>query len=189
MGVETEVKIKIEAIEGFVDYLLSRGAARVSERSFEDNILFDFPDGSLEKARCILRVRSVGGRGILTYKGAPRPDVIFKSREELETCVESPETAIVILERIGMTRGFRYQKYRQEFALDGVHVAVDETPVGYYAELEGTEEDILNLAEKLGIEKSCFIRKSYRALYLDYCRERTIAPQSMVWSAGVSPAC
>jgi len=181
MATETEVKIRIESIENFIGRVLSYGAVRVSERSLEDNILFDFPDDRLKLARCILRVRSVGGRGILTYKGAPRPDVIFKSREELETGLENPETAIEIFERIGMRRGFRYQKYRQEFALRGVHVAVDETPIGNYAELEGAKDEILDLAGNLGIAKSLFIRKSYHALYLDYCRERAITPQSMVF--------
>ena len=181
MGVETEVKIRIESVEEFVKRLLLYGAVRVSERSLEDNILFDFPDDGLKRARCILRVRSVGGRGVLTYKGAPRPDVVFKTREELETGVENPETAIEILERIGMKRGFRYQKYRQEFVLNGVHVAVDETPVGNYTELEGTEGEILNLAAKLGVAESLFIRKSYHALYLDYCNERGVVPESMVF--------
>ena len=181
MSVENEVKIKIESVENFIELVLSIGAARASLRSLEDNILFDFPDDSLKRASCILRVRSVDGRGVLTYKGAPRPDAVFKSREELETGIENPGTAIEILERIGMKHRFRYQKYRQEFTFDNVHVAVDETPIGNYAELEGTEDEILNLAEKLGVAKSRFINRSYHALYLDYCREREITPQSMVF--------
>jgi len=181
MGVETEVKIGIESVEAFIERLLSHDAARVSVRSFEDNTLFDFPDESLRLAKCALRVRSVDGRGVLTYKGAPRPDVVFKSREELETGIDNPETAIEILGRIGMKQGFRYQKYRQEFLLGGVQVAVDETPIGNYAELEGAEDEILNMAEKLGVAKSRFINKSYHALYLDYCQERGITPQSMVF--------
>jgi adenylate cyclase class 2 len=181
MGVETEVKVKLESLEDFIGCVLSHDAARVSERSLEDNILFDFPDGSLRRARRLLRVRSVAGRGVLTYKGEPAKNAIFKSREEIETCVENPEMMIEILEKIGMRQGFRYQKYRQEFTLDGVHVAVDETPAGNYAELEGTEGKILKLAEKLGIAESQFIRRSYHALYLDYCSERGITPQSMIF--------
>jgi len=181
MGVETEVKIIIESVENFIGLALSLGAERVSERSLEDNILFDFPDDGLRRASCVLRVRSVAGRGVLTYKGAPRPDVIFKSREELETGVENPETAIEIFERIGLKPGFRYQKYRQEFALGGVHVAVDETPIGNYAEFEGTKDDILNLANKFGIAESLFIRQSYHALYIAYCDGHGIAPQSMIF--------
>ena len=181
MSIETEVKIGIESIEGLVELLLSLGANRVSGRNLEDNILFDFPDNRLRLARCVLRVRSVAGRGVLTYKGAPRPDAVFKSREELETQVENPETAIEILGRTGLRQWFRYQKYRQEFVLDDVHVDVDETPIGNYAELEGSEDGILNLAEKLGVTKSRFIRKSYHSLYLDYCQERGITSRSMIF--------
>ena len=181
MGIETEVKIRIDSIEDFIESVLLHGATRVSERSLEDNILFDFPDGRLRQERYVLRVRSVAGRGVLTFKGTPRPDVVFKSREELETGVENPEMAIEILGRIGLQQRFRYQKYRQEFALDSINIAVDETPVGNYAELEGTEDEILNLAVRLGIAESQFIHKSYHALYLDYCRERAIAPQSMIF--------
>jgi len=181
MGTETEIKIRIESVDGFIEHLLSHGAACVFKRILEDNILFDFPDDSLKLAHCLLRVRTVEGRGVLTYKGAPLPDVIFKSREELETGIDNPETAIEILGRIGMKQRFRYQKYRQEFMTNGVHIVVDETPIGNYAEIEGTEDEILNLAEKLGVEKSRFIRQSYHALYLDYCHERGITPQSMVF--------
>ena len=181
MGIETEVKIRIESTEDFIGRVVSHGAERASERSLEDNILFDFPDDSLQLARCMLRVRSVAGRGVLTYKGAPLPDVMFKSREELETNVENPETAVEIFGRIGLRQRFRYQKYRQEFIFADVHIAVDETPIGNYAELEGTEDGILSLAKKLDIAESRFIRLSYHALYLDYCREREITPQSMVF--------
>ena len=181
MGVETEVKIRIGSVEDFIEHAMSHDARRVSERCLEDNILFDYPDGRLGTERCALRVRSVAGRGVLTYKGASKPDVIFKSREELETGVENPETAIEIFGRIGLRQKFRYQKYRQEFVLDGVHVAVDETPVGNYTELEGTEDEILCLAAKLGIAKSQFIRKSYYALYIDSCNEQKLIPQAMVF--------
>jgi len=181
MSVETEVKIHIESVDDFMARVLSYGATHVSGRNLEDNILFDFPDDGLRSAHCILRVRSVDGRGVLTFKGAPRPDSIFKSREELETGIDNPETAIEILERIGMRRRFRYQKYRREFAAGNVHVAIDETPIGNYTELEGTEDEILNLAEKLGVAKSLFIRESYHSLYLDYCRRRGIIPQSMIF--------
>ena len=181
MGIETEIKIQIESTGEFIRRVLSYGASCISRRSFEDNILFDFPDDRLKLTHCMLRVRSIDGRGILTYKGAPKPEGIFKSREELEISVESLETAVEILGRIGMRQGFRYQKYRQEFALDGVCVAVDETPIGKYAELEGTEDEIINLAGKLCVAESCFIRKSYHALYLDFCSEREITPQSMIF--------
>ena len=181
MGTETEIKIRIDDVEMFCGHLSSFGATRVAERSFEDNILLDFQDGRLCREHCVLRIRTVSGKGVLTYKGAPHAEGIFKSREELETEIKEPETALAIVERLGMRQCFRYQKYRQEFELDGMHVAVDETPVGNYAEIEGAEDGILALARKLGIEKSQFIRLSYHALYMEYCRERDLTPHHMLF--------
>ncbi|MDR1728550.1 MAG: class IV adenylate cyclase [Acidobacteriota bacterium] len=185
MATETEVKIRlgggIAGVEAFCQRLLSAGAECVSERSFEDNVLVDFPDGRLRAAKCALRVRSAGGKGLLTYKGAPVEDSLFKSREELETEVGDPAAALEIVRRIGMAPGFRYQKYRREFALDGTHVAVDETPVGDYAEIEGAQEGILRVARKLGVDASAFIRQSYHALHAAHCRERGVPAGDMVF--------
>jgi adenylate cyclase class 2 len=76
---------------------------------------------------------------------------------------------------------FRYQKYRREFALDEVHVTVDETPIGNYAEFEGSEDGIRALARRMEIEESRFLRLSYYSLYLEYCREAGKVPEFMVF--------
>ena len=52
------------------------------------------------------------------------------------------QSLLQVLERIGMSVCFRYQKYRREFAIGEVHVAVDETPIGNYVEFEGSEDGI-----------------------------------------------
>jgi len=178
---ETEIKIIIQDVGAFCERVLSCGAARLSEREFEDNHLLDFPDERLQKQHCLLRVRFVGGRGVLTYKGAPEPNGLFKSREELETGVEDPALALQMLKLIGMCLRFRYQKYRQEFALDGARIAVDETPIGNFAEIEGTENEILSVARKLDIKESQFMRQSYYTLYAEDCRKKGISQEFMVF--------
>jgi predicted adenylyl cyclase CyaB len=150
-------------------------------RHFEDNCLLDFPDGRLQASRCMVRVRNANGQAFLTYKGPPRPEGIFKIREELETRIEFSETALQILARLGMLICFRYQKYRREFEIDEVKVAVDETPIGDYAEFEGSEAAILDLARKMDVEPSQFLRESYYSLYVKYCERRGETPRLMIF--------
>jgi adenylate cyclase, class 2 len=166
---------------GFCSRLDVLNSEIVSSRHFEDNYVLDFPGQDLRSGQCLLRVRLAAGECVLTYKGPPRREGIFKTREELETRIEDAAGLLQILERIGMRVWFRYQKYRREFALDGVQVAVDETPIGNYVEIEGSEEGIRGLARKLGIGEPEFLRLSYYALYLEHCQNRGLAPQYMVF--------
>ena len=181
MSIETEIKVKIEDPVSFCSRLNALGAGILSARHFEDNHLLDFPDQRLKSNQCLLRIRFAGDLGFLTYKGPPRPEGIFKTREELETGLGNGATLLQILERIGMHVCFRYQKYRREFALDGVHVAVDETPIGNYVEFEGSEEGIRDLARKMGIAESRFVRFSYYFLYLEYCQQKGEPPGFMTF--------
>ncbi len=181
MGTETEVKIKLLDFEDFCRNLQGLNPRVLADRHFEDDSLLDFPDGRLQSNRCMVRVRTANGRAVLTYKGSPRPEGIFKVREELETSVEFGGAALQILERLGMRICFHYQKYRQEFEIDEVKVAVDETPIGDYAEFEGSEAAILNLAQKMRIEPSSFMRESYYALYVEHCEKRGETPSYMIF--------
>jgi len=183
LSTETEIKIQIDNPDEFCRRLGAQGPKILSPRHFEDNHLLDFPDGRLRSSQCLVRIRFARGESLLTYKGPPRREGIFKSREELETRLEDGSLMDCILARIGLSLWFRYQKYRREFEVDGVVVAVDETPAGNYVEFEGAEEPIRALAAKMGFGPSQFIKSSYYALYLDYCRDRGIAPGHMVFDA------
>jgi adenylate cyclase class 2 len=181
LALETEIKIKIADITELCHQLDEMQARVLSDRHFEDNYLFDFADDRLQSSRSLIRVRFAEGSGILTFKGTPHTETIFKTREELETRVHDGATLLQILERIGMRVTFRYQKYRREYALDDVHVTVDETPIGNYAEFEGPEDGIRALARRMGIEESRFLRLSYYSLYVEYCRATSKAPEFMVF--------
>ncbi len=181
LGIETEVKIRIREAEDFCRSLSVLNPEILSARHLEDNNLLDFSDRRLASSRSLIRVRLEDGKHSFTYKGPPQPNGIFKTREELETPVGDGTILLQALERIGLVVAFRYQKYRREFLVGGVHVAVDETPIGNYVELEGLEQGILHVAEKLGIARTQFLRSSYYSLYLEYCSERGVTPGFMVF--------
>jgi adenylate cyclase class 2 len=192
LSVETEVKIRIDEAGGFIRRLMEIGAECVSERHFEDNFLIDFADGRLRASRCLLRIRDVEGDAWLTFKGPPEDSALFKIREELETRLQSASIALEVLKRLGMRTWFRYQKYRSEYRVPGdpgredVHLAFDETPVGIYAELEGSPPEIRRVAGLLGFSDAAFIRDSYYALYVQFCRagRQDVADMVFEGSAG-----
>lgn len=109
----------------------------------------------------------------------------IQDAEELETKLDNGAAMLQVLGRIGMSVCFRYQKYRQEFELDAVHVAVDETPIGNYVEFEGTEEGILGLADRMQIEESRFLRLSYYSLYREHCQKTGEIPSHMVYQDSI----
>jgi adenylate cyclase class 2 len=181
LSTETEIKVEIQNPEDFCGRLTAFSPHIISIRHFEDNQLLDFPDALLQSVGSLLRIRQAEGKAILTFKGSPKEGGVFKTREELETGLDDGILAMQILERLGMRKGFRYQKYRREFKVDTVIVAVDETPIGNYAELEGSETAIYEFARRIGLEKSGFLRHSYYSLYLADCRLKGKTPGNMVF--------
>lgn len=181
MSVETEIKFRIEDAEDFCLQLKALNAGILAERHFEDNYLLDFSDGRLQSAQCLLRVRFAKGEGLLTFKGPAGTEGIFKTREELETKIGNNTALLQILERIGMSVSFRYQKFRREYETDQIHVAVDETPIGNFVEFEGAGDRILALARRMGIAESRFLRLTYYSLYIEHCREKETIPSFMVF--------
>jgi adenylate cyclase, class 2 len=188
--IETEIKIRVADLETFRDRLKQHGSRLLSGRHFEDNYVLDYADGRLRSQACLLRVRKTKDRESVTFKGPPQASILFKRREELETQVENADIMLRIFERMDMKVWFRYQKYREEFLFAAADrqvrdlvLALDATPIGNYAELEGSEEDIRRVAGALGFGDADFLRDSYYALYADFCRQRGCEPQHMVFSA------
>jgi adenylate cyclase class 2 len=106
----------------------------------------------------------------------------MKLREELETMAADGDVLLQIFEALGFHVWFRYQKYREEFALDDVLVALDETPVGTFVEIEGADRGIAETAEALGRGPRDYLVDSYRRLYQVDCEARGIAVADMLFN-------
>ncbi len=112
-----------------------------------------------------MRVRADGNRAFLTFKGRVVAGAV-KAREEIETEAANADALLAICAALGFTPGFRYEKYREEFTLPGAVIAVDDTPIGTFVEIEGEEAVIHAVAGRLGFATSDYVTASYRALFL-----------------------
>lgn len=183
-AVETEIKLRVNDISAINDRLVVAGFHVTKPRIFESNTLYDFSDRRLRSAGSILRLRQVGEKAILTFKG-PTKFGKHKTREELETAIGDGALGAAIFSRIGLIPGFRYEKYRTEFQRSGEPgiVTLDETPIGIFLELEGAPEWIDSAAEELGFPEDQYITLSYGSLYVQFCEERGVTPTVMIFNS------
>lgn len=180
-SIEREVKLRFETPDAARAAVDRAGAAPLRERRLQEDCLLDTADEHLRRQRSVLRVRNDGHRSLLTFKGPVRPDTM-KVREELETVVNDGDLVLQVFERLGLHIWFRYQKYREEFSHEDVIVAVDETPVGTFVEIEGSEQGITRMARALGFGPDDYIVDSYHRLFLASRDALGLAGRDMVFA-------
>ncbi len=181
MALEREIKLRFDSADEARAKILALGATPLHGRRLQEDALLDTEDEALRRQRSTLRVRSEGGKSILTFKGQPLPGIV-KLREEHETIVADGAALLTILESLGLHIWFRYEKYREEFEADDVVMAVDETPMGVFVELEGGEAAIHDTARALGRLPSDYITDSYRFLFLQHRDANGLAGSDMVFA-------
>lgn len=162
---EQEIKIPLGDLAAVRLRLVELGATLTTARAFEDNTVFDHPSQRLAETGRLLRLRKFAGSWLLTFKGPARFDGAIKIREEIETVVADGEAMRALLGALGFEPLWRYQKWRELWRHDLVAVALDETPLGPFVELEGPPERLLPLARLLGLDPAAGVTGSYRDLW------------------------
>ena len=180
MPLEREIKLRFDSAEDARSRVAATGATPLRGRRLQEDALLDTADGRLRDGRAALRIRHEGGHSLLTFKGPPQPGPM-KLREEHETIVADGQVLLTILQALGLRIWFRYEKYREEFAHEDVIVAIDETPVGTFVEIEGSEHGINATAEALGRCTKDYIVDSYRGLFLQHREQFGFAGPHMVF--------
>jgi adenylate cyclase class 2 len=160
--------------------VLAAGATPLLGRRLQEDALLDTDDESLRRRRCVLRIRLENGNSRLTFKGPVQPSEM-KLRDEFETIVGDGVLLLRVFEELGFHVWFRYEKYREEFAHEDVVIAIDETPVGVFVELEGSEQGINIVAGLLGRRAHDYILDSYRTLFTRWQESRQVRGGDMVF--------
>ncbi|MBI3046917.1 MAG: class IV adenylate cyclase [Acidobacteria bacterium] len=178
--VEREVKLRFDNPEQARAAIRAAGATPLRSRRLQEDVLLDTDDEMLRRRRCVLRIRTEAGKSLLTFKGPVQPGTV-KIRDEYETVVADGEVLQRVFEELGLHVWFRYEKYREEYAAEDVTIALDETPVGTFVEIEGGEPGIHAMTQALGRSAADFILDSYRNLFIQHRAKHGLESEHMVF--------
>jgi adenylate cyclase class 2 len=179
---EIEIKLPAADLAPVRNRLGELGARRRTERHDESNDLYDDPERKLSGSGRTVRLRRAAGKSVLTYKGASRFEEGTRVREEREVEVSDAAEAEGILAGLGLKKSFRYEKRREEWDAEGCVVALDETPIGDFVEIEGDPSAIRKLVSALALDAAAAIPYSYAELYLRLRKEDPSLPPDMVFA-------
>jgi adenylate cyclase, class 2 len=177
---EIEAKYPVSDLIAFQQKIESWGAKRIEEREDADHY-FSAPDRDFVQTDEAFRIRRIGERTFLTYKG-PKRDTTTKTRKEIEVPVMEGEKIALELIQLVQHLGYRpvevvhkkrtiYEILRNDFHL---HISLDRVDhVGEFVEVEIVAEEekyevaketLLQVANELGLKDS--ERRSYLSLLL-----------------------
>jgi adenylate cyclase class 2 len=190
MPIETEIKFRVDDLASLTDRMLAAGFKLKTPRTFESNVLYDTPDRRMRARTEILRIRNYAGRWAVTHKRLPGAGPgsdpgkdRYKHRIEIETEVSDGAAMAAVFESLGLVAAFRYEKWRAEWSDGEGHCVVDETPIGDYAELEGSPEWIDQAAARLGVNHAQYLTLSYGRLFDLWRAEHNSTAQDLTFDA------
>jgi adenylate cyclase class 2 len=186
MAIETEIKFRVAAIEALTLRLQAAGFHLETARSFESNTLYDTADRQMRARTEILRIRSYAGHWTLTHKRLPGNspgEDRHKHRVEVETEIADGDALAEVFRSLGLVAAFRYEKWRTEWQQGDGHCVIDETPIGDFAELEGSSEWIDRTAVRLGVSQSEYLTLSYGRLFDQWREQQGIQIEHLTFDA------
>lgn len=179
--IECELKIPVDRLDVIRRGLAEVGAERLTDNQREDNVLFDTADGRLTSSGQVLRVRRVGGRHLLTFKGPATYDGSVKQRREIELEIPSSEQISELLHALGYAPWMRYEKRRESWRIDDVRIELDHTPMGDFVELEGPTRALEATAHRIGLDPARAVAQSYIGLWRVFRRDHPELGRDMVF--------
>lgn len=183
MSLEIEAKMKLADPDALEQQLRALGAQRCSE-VIETNTFFDTPDHALRSHDRGLRLRVAidpqadTRKVVITHKG-PRAPGLLKTRAEHELTIFPPETAenaSALLQALGMSPQFTFEKRRRSWRYENCLIEIDTVAyLGHFVEIEGPDEStIMRIRDQLGMHDVALETSSYAALLQRYLTQHDI---------------
>ena len=159
-----EIEVKVRADHSKARPILDKiGAIKIGVESQSD-IYFAVPYRDFAKTDEALRIRSLDGKAVLTYKG-PKLDSVSKTRKEFETPVDEAAT-IEILHALGF-----FSAGEITVCLDAVEELGEFLEVEIMAEseneFEASRAKLFKLLNQFGAGEEDSIRTSYLEMVLE----------------------
>ena len=162
-SIEFEAKVLNINRENILEKLNRLGAVKIKDYSFRRYVFDTIPK---QDSRWI-RLRSDGTETTLTVKEINNDKI--DGTHEWEMKVSDIDTALKILEKIGIQpRGYQ-ENLRTEYKINNVEVSIDTWPyLEPYIEIEGKDKnEVVNTARLLGFNESELTSVNTEKLYKD----------------------
>jgi adenylate cyclase class 2 len=135
MTMEVEAKAHCKDLKAVESRILDLGAHFLWEGTQKDTY-FNHPGRDFALTDEALRIREVGDKAYLTYKG-PKIDAITKTREEIAVPVDDSEALSEVLKKLGFQEVRTVTKNRQKYQLKEFTICLDKVEdLGDFVELE-----------------------------------------------------
>ncbi len=166
MPTETEVKIRIDAVEPIKQKLLEMKAELYKKRAVQTDSYFG--NKTMKKKGQTLKIRD---NALLIYKGPSQKKNNIRSNEEIEIMVDNAAYLKQLLEQLGYLQYWKKERYRESYLVNMTQICIDETPIGNFIEIEGKKENIIDIAKQLGFSQKKFIADSYGKLWKEFAKK------------------
>ena len=108
------------------------------------------PTSGCGSRRCVLRIRMEAGRSLLTYKGPVQPSPLEAARGARDDRRATARRCSTSSSSSGSRSGSATRSTARSSARRDAIIALDETPIGTFVEIEGSEAAITELTAALG---------------------------------------
>jgi adenylate cyclase class 2 len=172
-----EIEVKIRMPHETIKQDLIQSGAEYAGTEKQSDIYFNSPMRDFSKTDEALRIRSIDGKGEITYKGK-RFDTVSKTRPELNSPADE-KVMREILKALGFFESGCVIKSREIYILDGFVIGLDTVQgLGEFVEIESglktaDQQAVLNETERIfqflkryGITTADSIKTSYLEMVL-----------------------
>ena len=183
-GHETEAKFFVRDLNKIKARLQHMQAQLIQPRVHEVNLRFDNPDGDLRRAFKVLRLRK-DTEAKFTFKGPSeeRGDGLL-SRPEIEFTVSDFGSAKQFLEALGYEPVVFYEKFRETYEINHVHIMLDELPYGEFVEIEGEDINAIHkTADLLHLKWDTMVKAGYHAIFYFFFDRFNLHPSQLSFKA------